>query len=542
MERVIVMRINLDGIKPEIWREISVESSISFDELHETIQKAMGWEDYHAYEFQVGDKIVSDEDDEYNMAEVGLHQLRESPEFIEMIENQAPGRVPSKLDVDKVNKILRNARRKRSYNQLDSSTGIDKLIKTTGQQFTYIYDLGDHWHHLITVENISDAEEGKKYPTCSGGARACPPEDCGGPHGYHDLMEIRKNKKHPDYNGMVRDWLGEDYDPERFDLEQTNDFLQQKDLPPGSMDDGSEIEDEFIPLSELTQPDNDKIQEKSLYHHEEEYADYLGAIEFAIADYFLEHRTLKDADVTSAINNIKEHPGERLESVTSEIEKEILLELSLTLQEESLTRHELALVLNHILWAIDNRSWMKDPCAYVSWLPYIFKMYGHKELHDYKTRFTNKARQMGAPDKAIEGMLGPADFEMSGMDDSIAEGDSILFSIPEDKRFSYVEENGLEDPGLLVSYISMLESKKQYGMIEKVCLRMLERSDNFPTIEYMMGMNYLKMGDNKSAMTHIKNAVENIDRLPKESIPPNEYEAITKEMRRELKRLEKKTR
>jgi len=51
---------------------------------------------------------------------------------------------------------------------------------------------------------------------------ACPPEDCGGIGGYFDILEIKKNKKHPDYKQMIVEWLGEDFDPERFSAEEVN--------------------------------------------------------------------------------------------------------------------------------------------------------------------------------------------------------------------------------------------------------------------------------------------------------------------------------
>ncbi|PIE46553.1 MAG: hypothetical protein CSA42_07895, partial [Gammaproteobacteria bacterium] len=60
------------------------------------------------------------------------------------------------------------------------------------------------------------------YPLCTGGKRACPPEDCGGLPGYYQLVEILADKKHQEYNDMV-DWLKHHakdytpYDPDSFD-------------------------------------------------------------------------------------------------------------------------------------------------------------------------------------------------------------------------------------------------------------------------------------------------------------------------------------
>ncbi len=43
--------------------------------------------------------------------------------------------------------------------------------------------------------------------------------------GYNNLVEIMKDKNHPEYLGML-EWLGEEYDPEYFNLKETNGELQ----------------------------------------------------------------------------------------------------------------------------------------------------------------------------------------------------------------------------------------------------------------------------------------------------------------------------
>lgn len=61
---------------------------------------------------------------------------------------------------------------------------------------------------------------------CVKGVRACPPEDCGGIPGYEHLLEVIQNKDDPEYDEMI-DWLGQDFDPEYFDLEGTNRLLEK---------------------------------------------------------------------------------------------------------------------------------------------------------------------------------------------------------------------------------------------------------------------------------------------------------------------------
>ncbi len=49
--------------------------------------------------------------------------------------------------------------------------------------YVYVYDFGDYWRHAIVVEKVMPAAQGAKYPACTGGRRACPPEDCGALNG-----------------------------------------------------------------------------------------------------------------------------------------------------------------------------------------------------------------------------------------------------------------------------------------------------------------------------------------------------------------------
>jgi hypothetical protein len=58
------------------------------------------------------------------------------------------------------------------------------------------------------------------------GANACPPEDCGGTGRYADLLEALANPAHEEHE-QYRQWAGEDFNPEAFDLAATNAALQR---------------------------------------------------------------------------------------------------------------------------------------------------------------------------------------------------------------------------------------------------------------------------------------------------------------------------
>ncbi len=100
------------------------------------------------------------------------------------------------------------------------------MLKRARSKFHYIYDFGDNWEHEIIVEKITPLDAGRHYPCCLAGERACPPEDCGGVWGYKDLLDITSTPDHPDYEEL-REWLGEHFDPEAFDLEAVNRSLKR---------------------------------------------------------------------------------------------------------------------------------------------------------------------------------------------------------------------------------------------------------------------------------------------------------------------------
>jgi hypothetical protein len=89
----------------------------------------------------------------------------------------------------------------------------------------YDYDFGDGWEHDVLVERVEPTTEGEQLPVCLDGRRARPPEDCGGPYGYANLMEAMADPKHPEHDEM-REWVGPYWQPEDFELELVNKQLR----------------------------------------------------------------------------------------------------------------------------------------------------------------------------------------------------------------------------------------------------------------------------------------------------------------------------
>ncbi len=185
MDDIIQLKITLKWTKPPIWRRVQVDRKTTFFELHHIIQIAMGWENYHLFQFNFdGDRIGE----------------------------------PSEEDIDFFNFGFGSGRKKR----IDASTvTLDSFITEVKEKFEYEYDFGDGWIHQILVEKFLPRDSTKVYPVCTGGKRNCPPEDCGGVGGFYYMLEAIKDKKHPDYNHLT-EWLGGDFDTEYFDKDDIN--------------------------------------------------------------------------------------------------------------------------------------------------------------------------------------------------------------------------------------------------------------------------------------------------------------------------------
>ena len=68
---------------------------------------------------------------------------------------------------------------------------------------SYLYDFGDGWEHDVEVLGSGDDEPGCRY-----GEGTCPPEDCGGPPGYAELLLVLADPSREDHLRM-RKWAGE---------------------------------------------------------------------------------------------------------------------------------------------------------------------------------------------------------------------------------------------------------------------------------------------------------------------------------------------
>jgi hypothetical protein len=183
------LSIVLLGMRPPVWRRLQVPGNANLGWLHAVIQVAMGWTNSHLHQFLIDDARYS------------------TPAHYEsMVEGEEPARDEARATLAQV-------------------------APGKGAQFGYEYDFGDSWEHGITVEKILPPDPATAtIALCLDGARACPPEDCGGVGGYADLLRILKNRKHPEHESM-KEWLGRPFDAEAFSLAKTNFWLRKVKWP-----------------------------------------------------------------------------------------------------------------------------------------------------------------------------------------------------------------------------------------------------------------------------------------------------------------------
>jgi hypothetical protein len=163
---IATVRIELVDSKPLIWREIDIPTSITLKTLSRIVQAAMGWLNYHLWEFTIANRRYGEPSDE-----------------------------------DFGDEPLRDAARVR----------LRQLLDPVETSIGYLYDFGDGWRHRLTVTKIRPGDPALLHPRYVAGARNAPPEDSGGIWGFYEKLEARADRRRLGHK-EIKQWLG-DYDP-----------------------------------------------------------------------------------------------------------------------------------------------------------------------------------------------------------------------------------------------------------------------------------------------------------------------------------------
>lgn len=173
----LTVHIKLIGTDPLVTRTFKVSSESSMYVLHHIIQVVMDWKNYHLYQFEVGTMMIADK------------RLWDEDEI---------GPITDVKDVS-----------------------VGEVFTDVGTTAVYEYDFGDGWMHHLELVDRSIHPTQEVLPLVISGENACPPEDCGGIHGYKELLEVLKNPKHPEYR-ETRVWVGSTFNPIKFSVDACN--------------------------------------------------------------------------------------------------------------------------------------------------------------------------------------------------------------------------------------------------------------------------------------------------------------------------------
>ena len=146
-----LLHVVLDDVEQPIWRQLEVASDVPLDRFHHVLQAAIGWTNSHLHGFAVGDSWRDPFVERYLTA----FDLSEGDEGVP-----------------------------------EADVRLDEVLADVGDRLLYTYDFGDGWDHTITLERVLSRADDAPVARCTGGGRACPPEDCGGPPGYDELLDL----------------------------------------------------------------------------------------------------------------------------------------------------------------------------------------------------------------------------------------------------------------------------------------------------------------------------------------------------------------
>ncbi len=200
--RIFQLRITLVGSEPAIWRRVLVPDEFTLGDFHLVIQAAMGWEDCHLHGFQYGKRL-------FGPAGPGAFEGEENEDEILLLD----------------------------------------LLKRRGARLQYDYDFGDNWTHDVVLEKVLGADPELFVPACTAGEGACPPEDVGGIARYNWLVHALSVPESLDDDGPedeLLDWVGEDFDPGLFDIDEVNRRLRHMMMAQEEDTDSEAEEDDLV--------------------------------------------------------------------------------------------------------------------------------------------------------------------------------------------------------------------------------------------------------------------------------------------------------
>lgn len=237
------LKIELDGVSPLIWRRVLVNSDMDLSDFQLVIESVMEWDGSRPHQFDYNGFYFSD-------PVYGFKDVADS-----------------------------------------SRITLGELLLDPQDDIYYTYDFDDDWRHTITLEEILADDDDEILPTCLEADNAPPPDGCGGPWAYMELLKALKKPSHVRYNEAIEK-LGKDFDATAFDIDEINDALErltededddedgQNELDPNSYfnlepSEQLEYKRNFYDFLEMFHPNLNHLTETQLHDLVEHGASYL---------------------------------------------------------------------------------------------------------------------------------------------------------------------------------------------------------------------------------------------------------------------------
>lgn len=197
-----IVKIELIDSDPLIWRRVILPAGATFNRLHDTIQNVTNFksgypnEAYHLFEFDLGDLIVTNNQEAYLEHQ---HYKKNKEMYKERLKTMAEEFLEFEIAYQERVKIgVRNP----------TTIKIDKYLEKN-KELKYNYDFGDGWELIVKLEDIvKDYYFG--FPTLLDGAETAPPEDVGGIYGFYEFLKIYKDNEHPEHDD-IKTWAESSY-------------------------------------------------------------------------------------------------------------------------------------------------------------------------------------------------------------------------------------------------------------------------------------------------------------------------------------------
>ncbi len=230
--RRLVVRVDLMGAKPPIWRRLEIAPELRLDQVHGILQAAFDWDNSHLHEFEQRNIPLAD-----------------NPRHQEHLRNRMEllfGKISPSVLTENLGGLPHWKTRRRFGMEMDDEWGfpgfseptepetdftLGQLLVNPGDKLYYQYDFGDSWDHSLKLEKIVDVVPGEPLARCTAGRRASPPEDCGGIWTYEWMLIASRDPSDPNHPEAVErmEWAygTADIDPDAlFDLEEVDRRVQ----------------------------------------------------------------------------------------------------------------------------------------------------------------------------------------------------------------------------------------------------------------------------------------------------------------------------